>query len=157
MIKNMLYGMVVLGCLSVDGMECERTDDGRPGLVERCVKFVEIEKPTEKCIDQGRLEEGDLDKEIVDENKAQGVVSFKSNNILDAQKKLIKAFFGNAYLEERYYGLLSNDISDKDVVWFYDNIYVGDKAVIVYLVKLLPTSVFWEKMRKLVYIPCGHY
>lgn len=155
--KNVIYGLLIFGCFSVDGMNVKETYDKRPEESGKCVKFIEIEKPTEEHIDQKRLEEGDLDRETVDENKVQGVSSFKSNDVFAAQKKLIKAFFGNTYLEERYYSLPSNNISDNDVFWFYDNTYVGDKTVVTYLIKLFPTSVFWKKMRKLVYIPYGHY
>jgi hypothetical protein len=70
---------------------------------------------------------------------------------------LIKAFFGNSYLEEEYYKLQLKNVSKDDVRKFFDNIYVGDKRVVTYIIKLLPDSVFWKEMRQLVYVPCGHY
>ncbi len=155
--KRLMFACLVFGCVAVNGMEYDRIVDRESRVNEKCVRFVGIEKPIKICIDQKKLENEDLDKETVNENKRLGIASFKLNNSSDAQAKLIRAFFGNTYLEKNYYNLQSIDVSDNDVFWFYNNTYVGDKTVITYLVRLLPTSVFWKKMEKLIYIPRGHY
>jgi hypothetical protein len=157
MIKNILCGLMILGCVSVDcwGMN----DDYKMGRIaphEKHVKFVNFQKPVKCFFDQERLEEEDLKEDDVEINKKQGLKLLKRNSE-DACCKLIKAFFGNSYLEEEYYKLQLKNVSKDDVRKFFDNIYVGDKRVVTYIIKLLPDSVFWKEMRQLVYVPCGHY
>lgn len=157
MIRKVVCILSALGCVTANGVE-------QSGNMNKCINggdvaFTANQELMECSFDQEKLEEEDLNEDVVKNCKNQGIKNLQQNNIAGAREELIKAFFGNTYLENLYLrrGLENVNVSDNEVYWFYDNTCVGDKRVITYLLKILPNSVFWQKMRKFVYVPCGHY
>ncbi len=98
-----------------------------------------------------------LDTDLINTLKNEALTALKNKDISLAQKKFIKAFFGNIYVENLYYKMVNATLNKRDIKLFYDASYMRNRTVILYLIEIFPESYFWKEMRKLIYISKGHY